>query len=100
MTYPVVLPRADIHEAISDERARQDRMKAEGRFSKTCADDMPNPARLAVLVEEVGEVARAVLERGDAGGEAYDKHGKDIRKELIQVAAVAFAWIEGLDAGR
>lgn len=44
---------------------------------------------LAVLIEEVGEVANAQLE-GDKTG---------LRKELIQVAAVATAMVEGIDRG-
>lgn len=40
-----------------------------------------------VLMEEVGEVAHAVLE--------YDM--KNLREELIQVAAVAMAWLETLE---
>ena len=82
---------------VSDERMRQERLKAEGRFSMTCADAMSNGARLAVLIEEVGEAARALLELGVDGEESYDKHGKDLRQELLQVAAVAVAWVEGLD---
>lgn len=41
--------------------------------------------KVAVLTEECGEVARAVLEDDDMG----------LVEELIQVAAVAIAWIEG-----
>lgn len=37
-----------------------------------------------VLLEEVGEVARAVLERDRL----------NLRQELVQVAAVALAWLE------
>ena len=44
--------------------------------------------RSAILTEEVGEVARAVLD-----GTPYL-----LRAELVQVAAVAVAWIEYLDA--
>jgi NTP pyrophosphatase (non-canonical NTP hydrolase) len=43
--------------------------------------------KLAVLMEEVGEVARALIEK-----EPVD----DLRAELIQVAAVAHAWAESL----
>jgi hypothetical protein len=50
--------------------------------------DTANLLRMAVLTEEVGEVARAVMER--------DRDG--LRAELVQVAAVAVAWIEGIDA--
>lgn len=43
-----------------------------------------DPVKVAVLLEEAGEVARAVLDRNG------------IRDELVQVAAVAVAWLEGL----
>lgn len=49
----------------------------------------PDSARLPVLVEEVGEVARAMLEGADAG---------HLRAELLQVAAVALTWVEAIDA--
>lgn len=46
---------------------------------------------VAVLTEEVGEVARACL----------DKEGiHRLREELVQVAAVAVCWIEALDRAR
>ncbi len=45
------------------------------------------PAWLAILVEEVGEVARALT---------YDGKG-DLRAELIDIAAVATAWIDSID---
>lgn len=52
-----------------------------------CSSPNVDPTvKLAVLVEEVGEVARAVLERDSAG----------LEKELVQVAAVAVAMLEGL----
>jgi NTP pyrophosphatase (non-canonical NTP hydrolase) len=40
--------------------------------------------KAAVLAEECGEVARAVLEHDEAA----------LRRELVQVAAVAVAWLE------
>jgi NTP pyrophosphatase (non-canonical NTP hydrolase) len=43
--------------------------------------------RMAILMEEVGELARAVLERDPAS----------MRTEAVQVAAVAVALIEHLD---
>lgn len=43
----------------------------------------------AVLTEEVGECCRAWLERDTAS----------LRDELVQVAAVAVAWIEELERG-
>ncbi len=79
---------------IRQERMRQEQLKAEGRFQHTCADGIDNFRRLAILLEEVGETARACLEKG---GESNDKHYVDLRKELVQVAAVATAFIEGVD---
>jgi hypothetical protein len=84
----------DVVAEVYRERLRQDELKRAGRFSHTCADDLPNGDKLAVLVEEVGEVSRAVIEHAKL---ANDVHGKDLRKELIQVAAVCVAWAESLD---
>jgi NTP pyrophosphatase (non-canonical NTP hydrolase) len=83
---------------ILNERAEQERLKAEGRFKYTCADlEMSNSEKAVVLVEEVGEVCRAVLE---SNGLVHDgrKVGNyaQLQKELIQVAAVAVAWLEAL----
>lgn len=94
-----VLSRVARFERVIDdmraERVRQDQLKAEGRFPYTCADpELSNFHCLTVLTEEVGEVARAVLE---AEKLANDSHGKELRKELIQVATVCLAWVEGLD---
>lgn len=47
---------------------------------------------LSILVEEVGEVAKAINEWYTS-----DLPGDDYRKELVQVAAVAVAAIEELD---
>jgi NTP pyrophosphatase (non-canonical NTP hydrolase) len=45
----------------------------------------------AILGEEVGEVHRALLKQdGERSG--------DLRHELVQVAAVAVAWVEALDS--
>jgi hypothetical protein len=58
---------------------------------------MANPDRLAVLAEEFGEVAKEVCNLM-AGADPRVK--ALLREELVQVAAVCVAWIEGLDAGR
>lgn len=50
-----------------------------------------NAERLRVLAEEFGEVAEAMGRPEDGNG----KH--DLRTELVQVAAVAISWVEGLD---
>jgi NTP pyrophosphatase (non-canonical NTP hydrolase) len=71
--------------AIRVERMRQERLKAAGKFAATPADDIPDTDRLPMLVEEVGEVARALCD------------GTNLREELVQVAAVALAWVEALE---
>lgn len=100
MTAPTVavVPDAtyEVIEEVAIERARQeqiglDKAVAGVRWS-SCADpDMPggDDRRYTVLGEEFGEVANALLEhRGDEA----------LRTELIQVAAVAVAWVEAIDA--
>ena len=47
--------------------------------------DHSDSAWLAILSEEVGEVAKGMLEQ------------EEIRQGLIQTAAVAIAWIEDMD---
>ena len=66
---------------IADERARQD---------EKWGDQSGHPYLLwnAILGEEVGEVSRVLLEDLDA---------KRLRAELVQVAAVAVAWVETID---
>jgi uncharacterized protein YjbI with pentapeptide repeats len=79
---------------IVAERNRQNDLKAAGRFPYTCADsELSDAEKLTVLAEEFGEAARAVLERNKL---ANDTTGADLKKELVQVAAVAVAWIESL----
>jgi sorbitol-specific phosphotransferase system component IIA len=47
----------------------------------------PDELRLAALVEEVGEAARAL----------HDGDLLSLSEELVHVAAVAVAWIEGIE---
>ncbi|NBW23500.1 MAG: hypothetical protein EBR82_87720 [Caulobacteraceae bacterium] len=71
---------------VAAERLRQEGLKASGKFPATCADDIPAASKFAILVEEVGEVARAI----------NDGDPEHMREELVQVAAVAVAWVEAL----
>jgi NTP pyrophosphatase (non-canonical NTP hydrolase) len=76
------MTRAQIYAAIDAERARQ-----EAKHPMTCASPlMDEHEKLTVMTEEVGEVARALLD-----GDEPNK-----RDELVQVAAVAVAWLESL----
>jgi NTP pyrophosphatase (non-canonical NTP hydrolase) len=66
-----------IFEKIAAERTRQD--------AKWGEQNHADPKWLAILVEEVGEVAKAMLEHNEAQG------------ELVQCAAVLVAWLECRD---
>ncbi len=77
----------------------EERLRQIDKWGGATGDGVENPrqsdyVRLRVLAEEFGEVAEAM-------GRPEDGNGKgDLRKELVQVAAVAVAWIEGLDRAR
>lgn len=81
--------RADVYALIDTERAQQSQKWARPHpwgHGDCSSPHVPDPVKVAVLTEETGEVARAVLD-GD-----HDH----LRIELVQVAAVAIAWLEGL----
>ena len=69
-----------ILDAITAERVAQDEKWGEQNHS----DYM----WLAILTEEVGEVAQAMLE---------EQGLERVREELVQAAAVIVAWLEGID---
>lgn len=76
-------------DAILKERARQERLKRQGKFPWTCATTnalVSRADKLTVLAEEFGEVARAICDGDDA----------NLRDELTQVAAVCLAFLESL----
>lgn len=75
----------DVLIEVSHERIRQD-AKQGGTPGVDRRDDR---TYAAVLGEEFGEVCRAWLERDVP----------NLREELIQVAAVAVAWVEEIDNG-
>jgi len=68
-----------IKELIFFERKRQNKLHP--NFGKTDSE------KLMILVEEVGEVAKAIQE-GDVD---------NLKEELVQVAAVAQRWLEGME---
>lgn len=93
-----LFPRERIYLAISRERARQETLKAAGKFKYTCADsNMLSSEKYLVLAEEVGEVARAVLNLQNFAFDYSADLGK-VREELVQVAAVSVAWLEFIDS--
>lgn len=67
------------------ERDRQECLKREGKFRYTCADaEMGDGEFLSVLMEEVGEIAKA-LNEGSVDS---------VNEEITQVAAVCVARLE------
>jgi hypothetical protein len=69
-----------VYLAIDEERDKQDDKWGEGR-------KMPNEVWATILAEEVGEAAQASLKDEEM----------PLRREIIQIAAVAIAWIEALE---
>lgn len=74
---------------IEEEVHRQDQMFP-GQWD---AGALPNGAKLAILMEEVGEVAREMYENGPQTTE-------HLRTELTHVAAVAAHWLESISFER
>lgn len=84
----------EFYHAVDDcvrERVRQENLKTAGRFDYTPNEVSPEAGYL-MLVEEVGEVARELQ-----GGWDSAKTLDALEKELIQVAAIALAIVEGLN---
>ena len=69
---------------VDGERKRQ-----EDKWGEQNHDDL---FWLAILSEEVGEVAQALLQQKEG-----NKTWCEIHEELVQVAAVALAWLEAFD---
>jgi MazG nucleotide pyrophosphohydrolase domain len=66
---------------------RQLELKASGKFSRTCEDMADEPYfAFTVLVEEIGEVARAMQNADE----------ENFKEELTQIAAIAIAWLSGI----
>jgi len=81
-------------EEVYGERVRQRALFLMGGIHFDCASPKVNNRRkYRVLFEEAGEVAKALdlVERQDT---PWNRH--QLRAELVQVAAVAVAWLESL----
>lgn len=80
---------SDVFNDVRREIFRQDQLARAGKFGGThVLPSGPDFARLAVLTEEVGEVAREL-------NEALIRGDRDLPKlyaELVQVAACAVSW--------
>ena len=71
---------------------------ARAKHGPRTIDHLPLHHRVSVLVEEVGEVARAVQDytehESTAGAYIKAEMLHDLRAELAQVAACALLWLE------
>lgn len=76
--------------SVLAERIRQDQRWGADRV-------LPRDRWLALLAEEFGESATEVNDFNDANDLAITRSIEKLRSELIQVAAVAIAWVEQLD---
>lgn len=85
----MTIEQARVIKDIIQERKRQDSKWGSQR-------NLSDLTWIAILTEEVGESAQEVLTRIPGNEVAGKGHG-DLREELVQVAAVAVAWIEALD---
>ena len=85
-----------VFERIAQERVRQRELYLTGEITFEVASTVPdNNRKLRVLTEEVGEVAEAIDFLEDDDTKVRREH---LRTELVQVAAVAVAWLEALEA--
>lgn len=76
---------SDPLQSVMEERIRQDRKWGN-------QDHLSNEIWLAILTEEVGETAKTLLEYSDL------MHSRELlRGEVVQVCAVALAWLEKLE---
>jgi hypothetical protein len=75
---------------LDDVRAEADASHARHGAGSLYWATCPNDRRLAVLAEELGEVARALNDASPAFR---------LRAELVQVAAVALTFIQAVDDG-
>jgi hypothetical protein len=84
------MPGSDVFDEARAERARAHAVHGDTSMESTPADD-PTGRRHRILTEEVGEVAK---EFNDAEHDRRPVDQVKLRKELIQVAAMAGAWAD------
>jgi hypothetical protein len=104
----------EMYRRVRNEMGRQKKLMHEGRFPWTCHNpEISDSAKLTVLAEEFGEVAREVCEIQQIldtkwPGEideivisskqrGISRRRENLKKELIQLAAISLAWCEALD---
>jgi NTP pyrophosphatase (non-canonical NTP hydrolase) len=83
---------AEIYDELADERDRQRTLWGNQTESPW--------GWLAILVEEVGEVAKEVNENASSKNNAEASFSSRMEDELIQVAAVCVAWLDDVRRNR
>jgi NTP pyrophosphatase (non-canonical NTP hydrolase) len=93
------------HGPISE--ALKERMRAHTKHGDNSIESVPGDDLrwLAILGEEVGEVSEELFHLALVGamggvsrGSTYDQAQGNVRKELVQVIAVAWAWVNAIDS--
>ncbi len=91
-------PRRQALAAIDLERARQEKLKQDGKFRHTMFSvGLQEAERLALIIEEVGEVSRNVQARAHLVTDG-NRTDRALFVELTQVAALCCGWMERLIA--
>jgi hypothetical protein len=81
---------------IEDERERQKELLRKGEIHFDCSSAIVDESRkLRVIIEELGEVAKAIDELERSSNAL--RRREHLMVELIQVAAVAVAWMEAVE---
>lgn len=89
-----------VYPAVHAERLRAHAKHAAGASGSMESKPWDHPIWLAVLGEEYGEVARVLCE-DELGSLAGPAHVRErLREELVQVAAMACAWIDAIEQER
>lgn len=94
-----IAPTSRVLSSVFAERRRQDMLVATGKHPFHVANpDIPDGGKLMVLGEEFGEVSRAAYDcyYTEVNGPTTAQR-EHLREELIQLAAVAVAWVESID---
>jgi hypothetical protein len=81
-----------IMKLIRLERVRQYELKMAGKFKQTLNEILDDHLKFVVLSEEIGEVAKELCEINHGNVSDYG----NLKAELVQCAALIFAWLEGM----
>lgn len=98
----IPFPDFDLWMTTAYAEAHAERQRAHDKHDKPTSPSMErrpwdDPCWRDVLVEEVGEVAKCFNDYRHDEAPDDDVLRRELRKELVQVAAMTCAWIDALD---